>query len=76
MHAIESLAYDSNTAIESLTSQVETIAAKIEIGALVQKLSDFLCDKIKKFNQTTKADGCDHAEMLETTKQSPHIRME
>ena len=59
----------STDLVESRISEITTAAAEIEIGIVITKFSDFLCDMINMFNQKSKTNGdvCDDVQMFEAT---------
>ena len=64
---------DSITAtdLESYSPEITTAASKIEIGTVMTKFSDFLCDMMNVFSQKSTTDGnvCDDVQMLEATNE-------
>ena len=59
------------TVLESSTPEITTAASKIEIGTVMAKFSDFLCDMMNVFSQKSTTDGnvCDDVQMLEATNE-------
>ena len=54
------------------TPEITTAAAKIEIGGVIAKFSDFLCDKLNMFSSETGVDGhvCDDVEIFEVANKA------
>ena len=59
------------TNLEPFTPDITTAASKIEIGTIMTKFSDSLCDMMNVFSQesTTDGDVCDDVRMLEATNE-------
>ena len=59
------------TDLESFTHEITTAASKIEIGTVMTKFSDSLCDMMNVFSQNSTTDGdvCDDVQMLEMTNE-------